>query len=149
MLIQRGYKVKLYPTRAQRQQLAQIAASCRWVYNHFLDRKKKAYLEDGKNLSYGDLSKELTRIRGEIGWLSEVQYQPLQQSLRQLDVAYNRFFRKEARFPRFKSKYGKQAIRKVTGWSVEGNRIQVMRDMNIRYRRQFSPERQGTLTLTR
>ena len=149
MIVQRGYRVKLYPTMVQDQKLRQIAGSCRWVYNHFLDRKKAAYLEEGKNLSYGDLSKELTRIRGEIGWLSEIQYQPLQQSLRQLDVAYNRFFRKEARFPKFKSKHGKQSIKKVTGWSIEGNRIQVMRDMNIRYRGQFSPERQGTLTLTR
>ena len=149
MLIQRGYKVKLYPTKAQAQMLLQIAGACRWVYNHFLERKKAAYLEEGKNLSYGDLSKELTRIRGEIEWLSEVQHQPLQQSLRHLSDAYIRFFRKQTQFPKFKSKNGKQTIHKVVGWRVNDNRIQFMRGMSLRYRGQFSAERQGTLTLSR
>ncbi len=148
MIIQRGYKVKLYPTKAQSQRLIQMAGCCRWVYNHFLDMKKTAYFEDGKSLSFKDLSRELTRIRKEIDWLSECQLQPLQQSLRQLDVAYNRFFRKQSRFPKFKSKYGKQSIKKVMGWSVVGNRIKFMDGLSIRYRGTFPSERQGTLTLS-
>ncbi len=149
MIIQRGYKVKLYPTKAQAQNLCQMAGCCRWVYNHFLDRKNATYQKTGRNLSYHDLSKELTQTRKEIDWLSKCQYQILQQSLRQLDVAYNKFFRKQARFPKFKKKYGKQSIKKVTGWSIEGNRIQIMRGMSIRYRGTFPQERQGTLTLIR
>lgn len=155
MIIQRGYKVKLYPTKAQSQKLCQIAGCCRWVYNHFLDRKKTVYLETGQNLSYNDLSKELTQIRKETDWLTEVQRQILEQSLRQLDMAYVNFFRRvkngneEPGFPCFKKKYGKQTIKKVNRWSIEGNRIKVMPGMRIRFRGQFPAERQGTLTLTR
>lgn len=155
MLIQRGYRVKLYPTKTQAQQLTQLAGACRWVYNHFLERRKAAYSEDGGNLSYNEMSKELTQIRGEIDWLSEVQHQPLQQALRQLDAAYRNFFRRVKKskgnpgFPSFKNKYGRQSIRKVTGWSVAGNRIKLMDGLSLRYRGQFSTKREGTLTISR
>ena len=43
-------------------------------------------------------------------WLNEVNSQSLQQSLRQLDVAYTRFFKKVSNFPSFKSKYDKQSF---------------------------------------
>lgn len=155
MIIQRGYKVKLYPTKLQVQQLLQIAGAYRWVYNHFLERKRTVYEESGENLSYGDLSKELTILRKEINWLADVQLQSLQQSLRQLDVAYRNFFRRVKKgigkpgFPSFKNKYGRQSIKKVTGWSVNNSRINFTKDMNLRYRGKFPEERQGTLTLSR
>jgi len=149
MEITRGYKVKIYPSKSQEQKLLRQTGACRFVYNYFLDRKKSEYLSTGKNLTYNQLAKELTKLRKEFDWLGEVGSVPLQQSLRCLDVAYNRFFRKQAKFPRFKKKNGKQTMRKVMGWSIEGNRIKIARGLSVRFRGNFPTRRSGTLTISR
>ena len=149
MQIQRGFKVKIYPSEAQGQELLRVVGACRWIYNYFLDRKKTAYLETHENLTYRMLSKEMTQLRKNIEWLGEVQHQPLQQALRSLDVAYNCFYRKQCRFPGFKSRYDRQSFREASYWSVKGNRILIMKGMSVRFRGQFAPYRQGTLTISR
>jgi putative transposase len=45
------------------------------------------------------------------GSIKEINSQSLQASLRDLDSAYNRFFSKQSRFPRFKSKHDRQSFR--------------------------------------
>lgn len=142
--------MRIYPNAAQQQSLAQTVGACRWVYNHFLEEKRDYYLEHKKTLTYGTTSKQLTQLRKGIDWLGDVQFQPLQQSLRQLDVAYSNFFRKTARFPRFKSrKDTKQSFRKVTGWRIEGNKLHVANGISLRFRGTFPQEREGTLTISR
>jgi putative transposase len=42
-------------------------------------------------------------------WLAEVSSVPLQQALRHQHAAFQAFFQKRARYPRFKSRHGKQA----------------------------------------
>ena len=147
--IQRGYKVKIYPNKEQEQKFLKTVGACRFVYNHFLERKKTAYIEEQKNITYKMLSKELTKLRKETDWLQCVQFQPLQQSLRNLDVAYNKFFRKQSKFPTFHTKYGKQSFRKVTGWSIDKNKINIGRELSVRFRGEFPVKRQGTLTISR
>lgn len=149
MDIVKGYKVRIYPNVNQRQSLLRTMGACRWIYNHFLEEKRDYYLENKKSLNYGMTSKQLTQLRKEVDWLNEVQFQPLQQSLRQLDVAYNRFFRKQARFPKFKSRNrSKQTFKKVTGWRIEGNKLFVANDMSMRFRGTFPDKREGTLTIS-
>lgn len=145
----RGYKVKLYPNKEQEQELLKIAGACRFVYNYFLDLKKNTYITEKKNLGYSQLSKRLTVLRKNTEWMKEVQYQPLQQSLRILDVAYNNFFRGNAKFPNFKRKYGKQSFRKVDGWNVDNNRIKIHKGLSIKFRGAFPENREGTLTISR
>ena len=80
--------------------------SCRFVFNYFLNRRKTAYLENKLTLNYYDLASELTELKHkeEYKWLKEVNSQSLQQALRKLDVAYNNFFAKQNKFPKFKAK---------------------------------------------
>ena len=144
-----GFKVKIYPNETQKQILSQHIGACRYVYNHFLALKKETYLTTGKSLTHSIMSRELTKMRREIDWMSKVQFQPMQQSLRSLDVAYNRFFRKQADFPNFHKKNGKQTMRKVMGWSIEGNKINIMNGVSVRFRGTFPEKRYGTLTITR
>jgi putative transposase len=44
----------------------------------------------------------------ELAWLNEVSSVPLQQALRHQQAAYAAFFAKRARYPRFKSRNGRQ-----------------------------------------
>lgn len=150
MQIIRGYKVKVYPNKTQEQTFLQTIGACRFVYNHFLEEKKNYYLEHKKSLSYGATSKQLTKLRKDISWLSQIQFQPLQQSLRALDVSYGRFFRKQAKFPRFKSKKdARQSFRKVTGWKVNGNKINIMDGVSVRFRGVLPINGLGTISIFR
>ncbi len=57
------------------------------------------------------LSRMLTASRTEKPWLAEVPREIQTQALRDLDSAYQNFFKKRARFPRFKSRHGPQSVR--------------------------------------
>ena len=71
---------------------------------YFLMRKEKAYEEDKKTLTYYDNAKALTQLKKELVWLKEVNSQSLQATLKDLSLAYDRFFKKISKFPKFKSK---------------------------------------------
>lgn len=109
-LISRGYKFRIYPNLHQRILIEKTFGSCRFVYNYYLDKSIKSYKETGKSNTYNQNSKDLTHLKTKNIWLCEVDSIALQQSLRNLNSAYERFFRnlKEGRipgFPKFKSKH--------------------------------------------
>lgn len=149
MEIKKGYKVKIYPNKQQQELFNQTFGACRYVYNHFLARKRDLYLQEGKSISHKEMSRELTQMRKNIEWLSRFQIQPLQQSLRQLDVAFNLFFRKKANFPVFKSKRSRQYFKKANHWNIKGNKINVMKDVWVRFRGDFPEKREGTLSISK
>ena len=108
----RGYKFPVLPTEEQKTFFAKSFGCSRFVFNHFLNARKDHYLKNGKGIEYNDTAKLLVSLKEDkdTEWLNEVNSQSLQQSLRQLDVAYQRFFKKIASFPSFKSKYDKQSF---------------------------------------
>ena len=125
------YQMRLFPNKEQEVLLSKHFGSIRFVYNLFLDRRTKFYLEAKekqlakKTLTYVDMAKELTQIKSkeETKWLNEVNSQSLQHSLKHLDGAYNRFFKKLAKFPRFKSKKNKQSFRIPQFVTIDNKRI--------------------------
>lgn len=152
MIIQRGYKVRLYPNKEQEQKMLSIIGACRWVYNYYLEQRKNYYLEHKKTLSYLSMAKDLTQLRYKFDWLYKIQTVPLQQSIRCLDRAYNNFFRKTSNFPKFKSrKDNKQLFRKPVDYRILPNKIQIQKDLSITFRGNL-PEKYiktGTLTISR
>lgn len=121
-LRQKAFKVRLCPTAEQAAQINRTIGSARFVYNYFLARRQESYRETGKGLTRFQCDKELTDLkRGEdTAWLRDVDKFALQQAVRDLDWAFENFFRdcrkpkKERRFgyPNFKSKKGvKQSYR--------------------------------------
>lgn len=125
------YQMRLFPNKEQEVLLSKHFGSIRFVYNLFLDRRTKFYLEAKekqlakKTLTYVDMAKELTQIKSkeETEWLNEVNSQSLQHAIKHLDGAYNRFFKKLAKFPRFKSKKNKQSFRIPQFVTIENRRI--------------------------
>lgn len=113
MKINKTFKYRIYPDKEQEVLLAKHFGAKRFVFNYFLDQRKKTYLESKKSLNYYDNAKVLTTIKKEDNyiWMKEINSQSLQSSLRDLDTAYNRFFSKQGKFPRFKSKHDKQSFR--------------------------------------
>jgi len=113
MKIKKSFKYRIYPTEEQKILLLKHFGERRFVWNHFLEERKKVYLENKQNLNYYDNAKSLTELKKqeEFIWIKEVNSQSVQASLRDLEVAYNNFFHKKGKFPRFKSKKDKQSFR--------------------------------------
>lgn len=137
MEIIRGYRIRIYPNKKQEQKLLQICGAVRFVWNYYLNKRKKEYLERRTVLSYYDCAKDLTSLKKqpEYKWLNEVKVDSLQQSLRDLDKAYNSFFNKRTALPKFKSKKTSQpSFRLPHHWRVVGNRIFLAKDLSVKFR---------------
>ena len=108
----RAIKVRLYPNKAQEQELNKVLGCYRFVYNHMLAKRKTAYETDKTNLSAAYLSKWFhgtLRNDEQYAWLKEQNTKVMAQAIRQMDVAYQRFFKQKNGFPKFKSKKDKQS----------------------------------------
>ena len=121
----KSFKFQLLPTKDQEVLLSKHFGCKRFVWNHFLNRRKEEYLKDEKTLNYYDCASELVDLKKveETNWLKEINSQTLQHTLRDLDGAYNRFFRKQSKFPKFKSKWDKQSFRVPQHITIEENKI--------------------------
>ena len=108
----KSYKYKLIPTEEQKILLNKHFGCIRFVYNYYLGERCKEYETNKQTLTYVDNAKSLTGLKQqeEHVWLNEVNSQSLQYSLKCLDGAYNGFFKKRTKFPRFKSKNEKNSF---------------------------------------
>ena len=100
----KAYKFRIYPNKEQEELIQKTFGCCRFVYNKFLSLKKELYETENKNLTYGQACKQLTELKNELIWLKEVDSDALQKELKNLNQAYENFFKKRAKFPKFKSK---------------------------------------------
>ena len=108
----RAIKVRLYPNKAQEQELNKVLGCYRFVYNHMLARRKDAYEVEKKSLSYNELSEyfyNTLRKDEEYTWLREQNTQVMAQAIMQMDGAYQNFFKRGNGFPKFKRKKDKQS----------------------------------------
>lgn len=102
----KAYKFRIYPTPEQETVLRKTIGCCRYVYNQALELRREAWVRSKESVSYEQTTKVLTESKKdpETAWLREASSVALQQSLRNLDTAFVNFFRKRARYPKFKKK---------------------------------------------
>ena len=100
----RTYRYRIKPTEEQKVLIEKHLWCCRFVWNTYLWERIKAYDEEWRTLTYKDNAKALTQLKKELTWLKEVNSQSLQATLKDLNLAYERFFKNISKFPRFKSK---------------------------------------------
>ena len=129
-----SYKFRLYPTKAQEQQISRNFGCCRYVFNHFLAQKQEHYKETGKAPTRFQQDKALTSIKQELPWLKEADSTSLQAAIQDLDAAFQNFFRRVKKgekpgYPRFKSKKNRHKSYKSkcvgTNIKVLGNAVQL------------------------
>ena len=111
----KSYKFRLYPTEEQKQFFNQCIGNARFVYNHCLGIKKDLWQNEQKSISMKELSKHITDLKKyqEYEWLKKSDSIALQQSLRDLDSAFQRFFKKKAKYPKFHNKHKKNSYRTI------------------------------------
>lgn len=103
--MEKSYKFRIYPNEKQRVLIAKTFGCVRFVYNYYLDKKIKLYEETKKSIGFYACCSDLALLKKETGWLKEVDACALQNSLKNLDAAYQKFFKEYSGYPKFKSKH--------------------------------------------
>ncbi|MGW0633277.1 RNA-guided endonuclease InsQ/TnpB family protein, partial [Streptomyces sp. NPDC002758] len=103
--MKRAFKYRFYPADAQAAELLRTFGCVRKVYNMALAARTQAWARQ-ERVNYHQTSAMLTAWKktAELAYLNEVSSVPLQQALRHVQVAFNNFFGKRAKYPRFKSR---------------------------------------------
>lgn len=123
-----SYKFRLYPNGEQINLIARTFGCCRFVYNHYLAKRQEVYKTSGNTFGYNACSADMTLLKkdADTAWLQEVDATALQSSLRDLDTAYQNFFRRVKQgetpgYPKFKSKHShKQSYKsKCVGTNIK------------------------------
>lgn len=108
----KSFKIRIYPNLSQKILIDKTFGCTRYIYNFMLNLKQKLYKNFKLSLNYYDICKILTEIKKHKLWLCEIDSKSLQQCLKDLDVAYKKYFN-GAGYPNFKSKRGKNSYRTV------------------------------------
>ena len=132
----KSFKVRIYPTRGQQVLLEKTFGANRFIYNYFLNLKSKLYEFYKISLNNINCSKVLTELKKQKTWLKEVDAVSLQQTLRDLDSAYQNFFNGRGKYPKFKRKDDKNSYRANMNLSLntDNHIIKIPKVGSIRFR---------------
>ena len=146
----KSYKIRLYPTKEQEALMWKHIGACRYIWNYMLAYQREQYANGEKHLSAFDMIKLLTPLKkdGEHEWLCEVSNASLGVVCRDLDKAYKGFFKKTARFPKFKSrKYSKKTypVKDDRIYFINSKLVHIEKVGKIKYKTDFDlPQGRGS-----
>lgn len=150
------YSYRICPTLEQRIALARTFGCARVAWNDALAR---AQVDGAKYPGFTATSKLLTESKKtpERAWLNDVSCVPVQQSIRNLDVAFRRFFNglkgkgPKVGFPTWKRKDGKQSAEFTrSGFKIQRGKLCLAKvgDVDVRWSRALpSVPKTATVTL--
>lgn len=98
MIERKANTYRLYPTPEQEQQMAQIAGSCRFVFNLALEQRRD-WWKPGRTFNFVSQCREVTMLRAEVDWLKAAPVHTLQQAMKDLDRAYQNWWAGRADYP--------------------------------------------------
>ena len=106
-----AYKVRAYPDTEQAAMLRRTFGCVRLVWNKTLADRQRRYTSAGESTPYRETDAALAgwKKTPDLAFLSEVSSVPLQQALRHQHAAFQSFFAKRGRYPRFKKRTGRQS----------------------------------------
>ena len=99
MNMYKSYQFRLYPNDKQIIMIQKTFGCTRFVYNHYLEKRKK------EHLTCFDMIKDLPNLYSEYPFLKEVDSCSLRCSLFDLEDAFKRFIKHQNNYPKFKGKY--------------------------------------------
>lgn len=103
-MAEKAFKYRIFPNKQQQELIQKTFGCVRFVYNYYLNKRKEMYENDKTTFTYNMCSKDLTSLKKDLEWLKEVDSVGLQSSLKDLDYAYQKFFKEHTGYPKFKSK---------------------------------------------
>ena len=103
-IVEKAYKFRMYPNKQQEELINKTFGCCRFIYNRYLAKRIELYENNKETYSYKQCSSDLTNLKKELVWLKEPDKFSLQNSLKDLESSYKKFFKEKIGFPKFKSK---------------------------------------------
>ena len=137
MIVNKAFKFRLYPNKKQTELINKTIGCSRFVFNFFLGKQKEKddywYITEeivqngqlptnnwkGKCLNKYETVKELPDLKKHYTFLKEVDSIALQKSVENLADSYDRYYKKQNKQPRFKSK--KNPVQSYTTKHTNGN----------------------------
>lgn len=137
----KSYKFRLYPNEKQKILINKTIGSSRFVFNYFLNLWNDEYKKTGKGLTYNKCAVMIPTLKksDEYSWLKEIDSMALQSSIKNLEDSFNRFFKKQNKAPKFKSKknltqsYITKNGNNDTSIQIQGNRIKLPKIKMIKF----------------
>jgi putative transposase len=141
-MLQKTFKYRLYPTKAQTRQLAKTVELCRQWYNTCLEERKTVYNMEYLNLNKFEQLAEVKKYKEENISVSKLHSHILQVVVADVDKTFSAFLRRVAREeepgePRFKGKgrFNSFGLKEEgNGFKIEGRRLRVNGIGRIRVR---------------
>ena len=99
MNMYKSYQFRLYPNDSQIIMIQKTFGCTRFVYNHYLEKRKK------EHLTCFDMIRNLPNLYSKYPFLKEVDSCSLRCSLFDLEDAFKRFIKHQNNYPKFKGKY--------------------------------------------
>ncbi len=154
--MQKTYKYRIYPSRAQQRQLEQTLGVCCELYNAALQERREAYNVSKTSINYHTQAMQLPAIKAIREDLRGIHSQVLQDVLKRLDKAFDAFFRRtkageKAGFPRFRSRFRYDSFTfPQSGFALESGKLKMSKigKVKIKLPRPMAGKIK-TLTITR
>ncbi len=86
------YKFRAYPTALQEYGLENWLFALCWLYNYALEERKRVWKEEQRTVSYSEQQNNLPKLKKREPILKLVHSQVLQDTLRRVDKAFQKFF---------------------------------------------------------
>ena len=110
----KAYKTEINPTEEQKVLINKTIGTCRFIYNFYIAHNKDVYEKEKKFVSGMDFSKWLNNdfipSNSDYSWIKEVSSKSIKKSIMNAENAFKKFFKKQAKFPKFKKK-GKSDVK--------------------------------------
>ena len=138
----KGYKIRIYPTSKQEQLFFNHINGCRFVWNWALAQQQQEYRDNKKCLTAFDMINRLAQLKQqtEYKWLYDISNASCQIICRNMAKAYDRFFHKLSKLPKFKSKKKQKLcfpVRPDSVYFIESKYINVEKIGHIKYKSDF------------
>ena len=98
------YKTRLEPNDKQARKFKEFAGAARYAYNWALAKEKESYMLGNGFIQEKELRALFTRHKEEANWLYTISNDVMKQAIRDAVIAFSNFFKKNAEYPRFKTK---------------------------------------------
>ena len=105
VIIRKAFRYRIYPSDEQVDRIGRWEGALRFLWNLALEQRLMGLARSDKRYPTAfDQINELTELRAELPWLADVPRNVCAQLLVELDLAWQRCFKRIARKPRWKRK---------------------------------------------
>lgn len=102
----RGIKVRCYPNSKQKVIIDDTLRACNYIWNKYIEFNKLSYENGDGFITAFDFSVQFTQLKksdSRFTWMRGINTNAIQRTIQDAQCAYNDFFSKRSRYPKFKS----------------------------------------------